>query len=392
MAVLTGNTTTVAIALTTADLVEQPAGGWGSWIPPVIAQFENPLKTGTTIYTPTVTEIQGLRRNNLITDESSLFYQLRIKNTTRKLQQTSDVYSLQISSGRIWRALSAMEQLGMISRFSVDELRLSWIKLLAAKTGEQIKADWQRKYINDVGYVHEVLENLRGTSTTQSVPIATLYPDWQITNLMLGDCLNSLTSASRNIASATIANITVEWRSPVPTTGISKEELQGLWKSALIGDTFYCYCAMRSLKAGLNQAIAPQFFLENFSITPNNLLQVLYRLRNSNIITRIHMGLTTFKWNLQVPQYDYSWAVKLQRSFFSEAGDFMFLVGGLNTSKSTEQTVNMSDIVRRIGLKTKKLDSNIDASEIAIALVLRMVENGVVTILSSDPISITWAY
>jgi hypothetical protein len=393
MVIFAGNTTVLTTNAITSDLVEQPAGAWGSWIPPVIYQAPSPMKSGAVIYRPVANEIQRLRNSGFITDESSMFYQLRIANTLAKVQQTSTIFPFQIPSARIWRALSVLELTGMISRFSIDELRLNWIKIAAAKpSADQIKADWQRKYIDDLGYVHEVLEFLRGTSTTQSVPLARLYPDWQITNIMLGNCLNSLASVARNIVSATISNLTVEWRTPVPPTGVSKEELQSFRGLGLIGDSLYVYLAIRSLKAGGNQVIAPSFFLENWSIRPDTLLTVLWALRQSGIILKIQIQKASLRWLIPVPNYNISIATKLQRSFLSEAGDFMFALGAFNANRTTEQNINVSDIVQKLGLKYKKFSYVTDAGEIAIALLMRMIDNDVVSLTDCDPISITWAY
>ena len=379
------NLLTLSIALSTPALNQKPAGGWGSWIG-TPAPIDESIAPGTTIYTLTTTDIQQLRTNGLVTDESLVYFQARILNKTLAQSQTVDRYSFGIPSARILRSLSALQTLGFIQQFSTDDVNLSWIAISPPLTEAQIRDYRARKiFSSDVTYVQEVLNLLRAGGTTQIVDVRQLQTNWDITPLMLGDALVSM--ESRKVCTSYFNTLSLKWFTPVLGAAITKQELLSLSSRAIIGETLFIYCCVRSGKAGSNQTIDPVFLETNFAIAHSSLFKVMVSLWEQGLATTLDINTVSIKWLDPVPNYSLTRISQIQRSFLKDAGRFMFSLGGENPNALLTQSLNLTETVKKYSLYNSAKE---DAHTEGLKYLNRMVEQKIVSIVLPS-FSVSWA-
>lgn len=379
------NLLTLSIALSTPALNQKPAGGWGSWIGSP-APVDESISAGTTIYTLTTTDVQQLRTNGLITDESLVYFQARIFNTTLAQSQTCDRYSFGIPSARILRSLTALQTLGFIQQFSTDDINISWIAITPALTETQIRTYRNTGVLkNDVTYVQEVLNLLRSGGTTQIVDVKQLQADWAITPLMLGDALVSM--ESRKVCTSYFNTLSLKWFSPVLGAAVSKQELLSLSSRAIIGETLFIYCCVRSGKAGASQLINPAFLESQFAIAHSSLFKVMVSLWEQGLTTSLDINTVTIKWLDPVPNYSLTRVSAIQRSFLKEAGRFMFSLGGENPNLNSTQSLNLTETVKKYSLYNSAKE---DPHTEGLKYLNRMVEQKIVSV-TLPSFSVSWA-
>lgn len=380
------NLLTLTIALNNPVLNQKPAGGWGTWIGSP-APIDESIAPGVTIYTLTTTDVQQLRTNGFITDESLVYFQARILNKTLAESQTCDRYSFGIPSARILRSLAALQTLGFIQQFSIDDVNLSWIAISPPLTAVEIR-DYRNRRIfsSDVTYVQEVLNLLRAGGTTQLIDVKQLQTDWSITPLMLGDALVSM--ESRQVCTSYFNTLSIRWFTPVLGAAIAKQELTSLASRAIIGETLFIYCCVRSGKAGSNQTIDPIFLGNQFAIAHSSLFKVLIRLWEQGLITTLDINTVTIRWLDPVPNYSLTRVSAIQRSFFKDAGRFMFSLGAENPNAIETQSLNLTETVKKYSLYNSSKEN---PHTEGLKYLNRMVEQKVVSVVLPS-FSVSWFF
>lgn len=332
----------LSITLYTGIVTSQPAGGWGSWSPPVADA--NPLPSGATIYTVTGSEISTLRDYNLISDETYIFYRLRAANPNKNTIVTSAGNILGLTGARVLRSLARLQQNGMIRRFSIGDINVSWIKISPSFTSEQIRSDWQNRISDDNTYTWQVLNYQRENSTTSQIDLVSLFPSWSITSLMLGESLAHYAGSAVNAFSVNCGVISVEFFTPVLNAGISDNEIIALSSLGLIGDNFYHYVNMRS-RLALNtksQIINLVNYCAETSSDTESYLKALLRIRQSTLISSLDLGATVIEWKVK-PNTTKQYLNEIQRTQLKEPGYFVHAIAA--DSSSTQQQINVVEVL-----------------------------------------------
>ncbi|MEO8892054.1 MAG: hypothetical protein ABI417_11060 [Coleofasciculaceae cyanobacterium] len=376
----------LSITLYTGIVTSQPAGGWGSWSPPSAENAPYPLYSGTDIYAISSLEISKLRDYNLISDETLIWYKLRISNSTKNVTVTSAGNVLGLTGARVLRSLARLVQTGLIKKYSIADVNVSWIKISAPFAPAQIRSDWQNKVSDDISYIWQVLNYLRAGNTTSQIDLVSLYPSWSITNSMLGEAIAYYAGSAVNAFSVDCGAISVEFFAPVINATITDSEITTLYRLGLIGDNFYHYIQMRSQLAAStkSQIINCNSYCNDVNASTERYLKTLLRLRQSTLISGLDLGLVEIQWVVK-PNTNKLYLNDNARTQLKEAGYFIHQLAA-TSSGATSQQVNLIDTLKsmKLGKKTKA------DSETGLNYLLRSVPDTLI-VLDAQNFVVTWA-
>lgn len=374
-----------AIAPSQPALKQQPAGGWGNWLGDTTTPPDESIAPGTTIYTFTAAELLKLRTNGLITDETYVYFRSRALNQTKQTAsqtQVSTDYS-PLTPGRLFRALAALEKLALISRFSIDDVNISWIRITPALTEAEIRDKWRRQLWDSTTYCNHVLNFLRAGATTQVVDVRSLWNNWEISELTLGDSLNSL--QSKAVITTYMNSVSIEWFTPLRLSSVTFEEIKSLWSRGVIGQTLYIYTILRSLKgATAAQAVDAVFLLENYAIAPTALYSVLVSLLEQSFLSALDITNITISWIDPKPTLQLYRVKETERTLFKDAGLMMYAIA------LEGDTINIDNIVLNWRIASTKKSTAPEIHKLGLKLINRLVESDVISIKSLPQFSITW--
>lgn len=374
----------LTIIPSTATPTLQPAGGWGSWSQPNNLSNPYPLGAGNNIYSLSSLEISRLRDYNLVSDETCIFYRIRLLNVSAGILVNTNGGAMGLTGARTLRSLARLQADGLIKRYSISEINLSWIIISQPLQEAQIRADWQAKLIDDNSYVYQVLNLQRQGSTSSLIDLVSLFPSWGINSWMLGEAVAHYAGSAVNAFSCTLGNITVELHAPL-NQNITDSELTTIYRLGLVGENFFHYINMRSqLSPGTkSQIINLTTYVTTAQTTIERYLKALLRLKQSTLISALQFDSFSITWVVK-PNTNEEWVRKEGRTQLKEPGYFVHQIAIASSTAATQQ-VNPNQILSLMKLSKRTVISN----ETALNYLLRAVPD-TWQIINAQDFTVVW--